>query len=146
MYNCPELKFEKIFHLWSFLVQLWGFIDCQFGTINARFISRYKRVSGNLIGLRNQSKLVERSLFAIIDLLQGAKLSFFSYYGVWGDDFYFKKIQIKKKINCSINPKRQSEHSGLRLIRAVLFIFLLLPITDFVLAYWQTDLSIWLKT
>ena len=42
-------------------------------TINARYISRYKRVSGELIRFRNRSKLVERSLFAIIDLLQGAK-------------------------------------------------------------------------
>ena len=41
---CPELKFEKIFHLWSFFVKLRGFKDChfgQFGTINARYISRY---------------------------------------------------------------------------------------------------------
>ena len=41
---CPELKFEKIFHLSSFFVKLWGFKDChfgQFGTINARYISRY---------------------------------------------------------------------------------------------------------
>ena len=38
-----ELKFEKIFHLWSFFVKLWGFEDChfgQFGTINARSVSR----------------------------------------------------------------------------------------------------------
>ena len=38
-YCCLELKFEKIFHLWSFFVKLWGFKDChfgQFGTINAR--------------------------------------------------------------------------------------------------------------
>ena len=37
-YCCPEPKFEKIFYL------LWGFKDChfgQFGTINARYISRY---------------------------------------------------------------------------------------------------------
>ena len=46
-YCCPELKFEKIFHLWSFFVKLWGFKDChfghfdQFGTINARYVSRY---------------------------------------------------------------------------------------------------------
>ena len=43
-YCCPELKFEKIFHLWSFFVKLWGFKDCHFGqlgTINARYISRY---------------------------------------------------------------------------------------------------------
>ena len=43
-YCCLELKFEEIFHLWSFFVNLWGFKDChfgQFGTINARYISRY---------------------------------------------------------------------------------------------------------
>ena len=40
-YCCRELKFEKIYHLWSFFVKLWGFKDChfghfdQFGTINA---------------------------------------------------------------------------------------------------------------
>ena len=53
-----------------------GFKDChfgQFGTINPRYISRYYRVSGDLNRLRNCSKLVERSLFAITDLLQGAK-------------------------------------------------------------------------
>ena len=84
---CPELKFEKIFHLWSFCVKLWGFKDChfghfdQFGTINARYNSRYYRVSGDLIRLINRSKLVERSLFAIIDLLQGTK-SIFLYF-IW---------------------------------------------------------------
>ena len=31
----------KIFHLCSFFVKLWRFNDCQFGTINARYISRY---------------------------------------------------------------------------------------------------------
>ena len=43
-YCCPELKFEKIFYLWSFSVKLWGFKDChfdQFGTINSRYVSRY---------------------------------------------------------------------------------------------------------
>ena len=46
-YCCLELNFEKIFHLWSFFVKLWGFKDChfghfdQFGTINARYNSRY---------------------------------------------------------------------------------------------------------
>ena len=43
-YCCPELKFEKIFHLWSFFVKLWGFKYChfdQFGTINERYNSRY---------------------------------------------------------------------------------------------------------
>ena len=78
-YCCPELKFEKMFHLWLFFVKLWGFKDChfgqfdQFGTVNARYILRYQRVSGDLIRLRNSPKLVESSLFAIIDLLQGAK-------------------------------------------------------------------------
>ena len=62
-YNCPELKIEKsIFHLWSVLVKLWGFNNChfgQFGTINARYISRYYCVSGELIRLKNRSKLVK---------------------------------------------------------------------------------------
>ena len=47
------------------------FKDCrfgQFGTINERYILRYYRVSGDLIGFRNSSKLVEGRLFAIIDL------------------------------------------------------------------------------
>ena len=46
---------------------------CQFGTIKARYISRYYRLSGDLILLRNRSKLVEESLLAIIDFLLGAK-------------------------------------------------------------------------
>ena len=43
-YCCPEVKFEKIFHLWSFFLKIRGFKDRhfgQFGTINARYISRY---------------------------------------------------------------------------------------------------------
>ena len=39
-----ELKCENIFHLWSFFVKLWGLKHChsgQFGTINARYYSRY---------------------------------------------------------------------------------------------------------
>ena len=56
---------------------------------------------------------------------------------VWGDDFHKKFQNLEKKISfnfitfnffigyyCSINIKRQSEHSGLRLIRAVLFTFI----------------------
>ena len=35
----------------------------QLGTINARFISRSQRVSGDLIRFRNRSKLVEGNLF-----------------------------------------------------------------------------------
>ena len=72
--------------------------------------------------------MVQRSLFAITDLLQGTKSIFlYTLYGVWGDDFH-KKFQIlEKKIHfilfhllffmyycCSINLKRQWEHSGLR--------------------------------
>ena len=55
---------------------LWGFKDClfgQFATVNAQYNSRYQRVSGNLIRLRNFSELVEGSLFATNDLLLGAK-------------------------------------------------------------------------
>ena len=54
-------------------------------------------MSGDLIRLRNRSKLVKRSLFAIIDLLQGANLFFYSLYGVWGDNFFIKKFQILEK-------------------------------------------------
>ena len=53
----------------------------QFGTDSARYISRYQRVSGDLIRLRNRSKLVEGSLFAIIDLLLGAK--FITLFYIW---------------------------------------------------------------
>ena len=110
-------------------MKLWGFKDChfgQFGTINARYISLYQRVSGMLIPLRNRSKLVERSLFSTIDLLQGAKSIFCTLNGVWGDDFH-KKFQILEffssirfnefnflMLSLSVNPKKQSEHSGLR--------------------------------
>ena len=53
-----------------------GCKDCQFGqfgTINALYISRYKRVSGDLIRLRSRSKLVKGILFGINDVLLGAK-------------------------------------------------------------------------
>ena len=96
----------------------------RFGTINARYISRYERVSEDLIRLRNNSKLVKISLFAMIDLLQGVKFILFN---VWEDNCY-KKSQIleKKNLNffcyikfffcyyCSIKSARQSRHSGLR--------------------------------
>ena len=74
--NVVQLNFEKIFHLWSFFVRLWGIHDChlsQFETINAQYILRYKRVNGDLIRHRNRSKLVEGCLFSIIVLLQGVK-------------------------------------------------------------------------
>ena len=47
LYCCLELKCEKIFHLWSFFVKLWGFKSChfghfdQFGTFNARYNLSY---------------------------------------------------------------------------------------------------------
>ena len=65
-YCCPELKFEKLFYLWSFFVKLWGFKDGQFETVNVHCFALLTR---GLIRLRNRSKLVERSLFAIIVLL-----------------------------------------------------------------------------
>ena len=40
---CLEPKIKKIFHLWSFFVKVWGFIDPHFGHFgitNARYISR----------------------------------------------------------------------------------------------------------
>ena len=74
--------------------------------------------------VRTRSKLIERSLFVIIHLLQGAMLAFLFFYGVWRDDF-LKKSQILEENNSfyfitfivlcyygSINLKRQSEHSG----------------------------------
>ena len=72
-----------------------GFKDChfgQFGTYRAIF-PRNQRVSGDLIRLRNRSKLVEGNLFAIIDLLTRAK--FITLHFAWrvGDDFY-EKFQI----------------------------------------------------
>ena len=71
--------------------------------------------------------MVENSLFAINDLLQGANVSFVLYM-VCGDDFH-KKFQILGKFffhfvlfhlifpcyYCSIDLKRQSEQSGPRL-------------------------------
>ena len=48
--------------------------------------------------LRNRSKLVKRSLFAIIDLLQGAKSIVLNLNGVWGDDFQKKISNFRKKI------------------------------------------------
>ena len=69
--------------------------------------------------------MVERSLFAIIGLLQGAK-SFCTLYGVWGEDFHkkfwfleennfilFHYIDIFKQFYCFKNLKRQSESSRL---------------------------------
>ena len=125
----------KYISLVIIFVKLWGLKDCHFGdfdqlgTINARYNSRYQGVSRDLIRLRKRSKLVERSLFAIIDLLHGAKSIVLILYGVWGDNFhrnlfnfFFRKIFFSFHFiflnflcclcyNCSINVKRQSEIS-----------------------------------
>ena len=114
--------------------KVWGFNDChfgQFGTISARYISRIERVIGDLIHLRNSSKLVDGKIFAIIVLLLGAKS--ITLYFIWRVGGWFsKKISIWKKIEkrnekkrsfvtfnfscyyCSINLKRQLEHVELR--------------------------------
>ena len=60
----------------SFFVMLWGFKGCHFclfGTINEKYISRYYRISADLIRLRNRFKLFEGGLFAKVGLLLGAK-------------------------------------------------------------------------
>ena len=78
---------------------------------------------GDLIRLRNRSKLVERSLFAIIDLAKSIL-----FYFIWRVGGGLKKFKFKKKIFLfyfnTINfimllllhktLKRQSEDSGLR--------------------------------
>ena len=72
--------------------------------------------------------MVERSLFAIIDLLQRTKSLFLYFKWRVGGWFSLKISNFRKKnfhfilfhliflcyYCCSINPKRQSEHSGLR--------------------------------
>ena len=50
------------------------------------------QLTRNLIRRINRFKLVERSLFAIIDLLQGAKSNFL--YFIWRVGGWFKKNQI----------------------------------------------------
>ena len=67
----------------------------QFRTINARYISCYLRVSGDLIRRRNRSKLVERSCFSLTDFFQVAK--FILLFSIWrvGDDFHKKNLKFK---------------------------------------------------
>ena len=71
--------------------------------------------------LRNRSKLVEGSLFAIIGLLLAAKS--ITLFFIWrvGDDFHLKKSFLKNIVlfyyifscyYCCIHLKRQSKHSG----------------------------------
>ena len=119
---CLELKFEKVFNLWLFFLNLWGFKNChfgEFGTINVRFAI-------DLIRLRNRSKLVQSSLYAITNLLIGAKsITLFLVWRVGGIflqknlSFFLKSIffSLSGKMSCyycSIDLKRQSEHSWLR--------------------------------
>ena len=69
-----------------------GFKDCHFGqfaTSNARYI-----LSGDLIRLRNCSKLVESVLFAIIDLLLGAKSITLYFMFMWRHFFSFIFFQV----------------------------------------------------
>ena len=47
--------------------------SASFSQNNLFYPKNFSAGSGDLIRLRNSSKLVERSLFVIIDLLQGAK-------------------------------------------------------------------------
>ena len=75
--------------------KLWGFKDWHFGNY---------RVSGDLIRLTNSSKLVERSLFAITDLLQVAK-TIVLYFGkvqnrestIWLVKIFIEKISNFRK-------------------------------------------------
>ena len=74
----------------------------------------------DLIRHRNRSKLVQGSLYATTDLLIGAKL--ITWYVIWRVGGCFnKKSQTFLFLHlnfscyyCSIDLKRQSEHSGLR--------------------------------
>ena len=97
----------------------------QFGTINARLISIYWRVSRDLINLINRSNLVKGRLFAINYLIIVAKS--ITLYLIWrvGGWFFIKELYLKKnsfyfiKFNvfnhyCSIDRKMQFEYSGLR--------------------------------
>ena len=52
---------------------------------------------GDLTRLRNRSKSVERSLFAIIDLLQAAKSIVLYFLWRVGDDFHQKIFKFQKK-------------------------------------------------
>ena len=123
-----DFKFEKLLCLWSFFVMLWGFKDCHFGQFRSvikRYILRYYCISGDRIRLRNCSKMVEKCSTVINDLLQGAKiilLYFIWRMGGWlsktisifrKKKFHFISINFFVCYNCSINLKRQSEHSGL---------------------------------
>ena len=69
-------------------------------------------MSGDLIRHRNRSKLVEKSLIAIIDLLQGAKYKYFVVYMACGGTFSIF-CYIFSCYYCSIDLKMQSKHSGL---------------------------------
>ena len=103
-----------------FRKDLWGFKDCDFGQFG-QFWPILTRERKFLIGLRNRSKLVQRSLFAINDLLIGTKsitLYFIGRVGGWFSHKIFSFMLLHLVFSCyccSIDLKRQSEHSELRL-------------------------------
>ena len=91
-----------------------------------RYISCCERVRRDLNCLRNCSKMVERSLFVIIDLLLEAKFIVLNFIWRVGDDFKKKISSFRKNFilfllhltfscyYCSIDLKRKSKHSRLR--------------------------------
>ena len=117
-----------------FFVKLWGFDDChfgQFGTINARYIFWLLPHKQRFDPRINRSKFVEGRLFALIDLLLGAKSIFF--YFIWRmvvrifTNFlkFEKKIVLFSDISfVHFNTALGSRNiQGFALIRAVLFFF-----------------------
>ena len=131
-YCCPKLKIEKMYHLWSFFVKLWGFKDCHFShfwTINAWYISRYQRVSANLIRPRNRSKLVQGSLYALIFRFFKKSITLYLIWRVEG--FLYKKAQFLLisilfcyiyffHVFTAVELKSSRKIQGFALIRAVL--------------------------
>ena len=56
-FHCLKFLSLKRYFTCDFFVKFWGFKDCHFEKINARYISLYERVGGDLIRLGNRSKL-----------------------------------------------------------------------------------------
>ena len=114
-----------MFHLRSFFVKLWGFKIAIFANLGQLTRDTFRAINARrrFNPLRNRSKLVERSLFAIIHLLQGAKFILLGF--IWRGGMIliektFRKknsfsyyIFFKKSYYCSINLKWESEHSEL---------------------------------
>ena len=104
---CPELKFEKIFHLWSFFVELWGFEYCHLADLGqlTRNIKRRFNPSEKLfqIGWR---KIISHKIF-----VTRSEIYHFEFY--MNFSFYFVTFNFFVYY-CFIDLKRQSEHSRLR--------------------------------